>query len=447
MKYEKPVITQIHIGKMNKMGQSLTNKCRSDIDGVKIDDIMDEFGSPVFIISEKVLRKKYREMKRAFTTAYPNVEFSWSYKTNYLDAVCATLHQEGETAEVVSDFEYEKARRLGVPGNKIIFNGPYKPYAALKIAVKEGARIHIDSIDEIIDLELIAKELNVTINVGIRLNMDTGIQPKWSRFGFCIDTDQASDTVKRLLETGRLRLTGLHSHIGTFIMAPDAYAVQVKKMLSFSKLLKTRFGINIDYIDIGGGFPSQSRLKGVYLPPSVAIPSINEYAESIAGSLLADLDPGFYPKLIIESGRAIVDEAGFLATSVHAIKRLSDGLRAYVMDAGVNLLFTNFWYRYNIETVSDSQGVLEPCVLYGPLCMNIDVLDELSYLPPLKRGDRLVISPVGAYNMTQWMQFINYRPPIVMVTEQGDVELIREGESLQDICARERLPKHLNLEL
>jgi diaminopimelate decarboxylase len=116
------------------------------------------------------------------------------------------------------------------------------------------------------------------------------------------------------------------------------------------------------------------------------------------------------------------------------------------MDAGVNLLFTNFWYRYTIETVSELQGALEPCVLYGPLCMNIDVIDELSYLPPLKRGDKLVVSPVGAYNMTQWMQFIHYRPPIVMVTEHGKVELIREGESLQDICGREKLPEHLKLE-
>jgi diaminopimelate decarboxylase len=446
MKYEKPVITEILTGKMNKMGQSLSNRRRSSIDGIKIDDIMEEHGSPVFIISEKSLRNKFREFKRAFSTGYPNVEFSWSYKTNYLDAVCATLHQEGETAEVVSDFEYEKARRLGVPGNKIIFNGPYKQYAALKIAAEEKARINVDSVDEIRDLELIAQELDTKLDVGIRLNMETGIQPKWSRFGFCVDNDQAEEAVKRLLSSGRLRLTGLHCHIGTFIMTTSAYVAQVRKMIAFSKLVKNKFDVKIDYLDIGGGFPSISKLKGVYLPPSVAIPPVSDYAEAITSTLLNELEPGFYPKLIIESGRAIVDEAGFLATSVQTVKRLPDGLRAYTMDAGVNLLFTNFWYRYTIETVSELQGALEPCVLYGPLCMNIDVIDELSYLPPLKRGDKLVVSPVGAYNMTQWMQFIHYRPPIVMVTEHGKVELIREGESLQDICGREKLPEHLKLE-
>ena len=103
MKYEKPVITKIQTGRMNKVGQNLSNKYRDSIDGFRIDEIMDKYGSPVFIMSETKLREKFREIKRAFSTGYPNVEFSWSYKTNYLDAVCATLHQEGETAEVSSE--------------------------------------------------------------------------------------------------------------------------------------------------------------------------------------------------------------------------------------------------------------------------------------------------------------------------------------------------------
>ena len=157
----------------------------------------------------------------------------------------------------------------------------------------------------------------------------------------------------------------------------------------------------------------------------------------------SNLRPQHYPRLILEAGRALIDDAGYLVTSVVAAKRLPDGTRAYVIDAGVNLLYTSFWYKHNIETDRDAQGLNEPSVLYGPLCMNIDCLDEAVPLPPLDRGQRLILSPVGAYNNTQWMQFIEYRPNVVLVGREGQVELIREAEDLSDLDRRERLPARL----
>jgi len=443
--YEKPVIFKLKIGFMNKFGALLSKQIRKDIDGVPIEELVNKFGSPLFVFSEKTLREKFRELKNAFTLRYPNVEFSWSYKTNYLDAICAILHSEGETAEVVSEFEYEKAKRLGIKGEQIIYNGPYKPIDFLRRAVKDGARINVDSFEEIVDLEQIADELGRRIKIGIRLNMDTGIYPQWSRFGFNLENGQAWDAVKRIVLGGKLEVNGLHSHIGTFILEPKAYEKQVKKMIDFAYSIEKEFGFKIEYIDIGGGFPSRSRLRGVYLPPDVTVPSIEEFAERICNTLLSHLKPGDYPKLIIESGRAIVDEAGYLITTVCASKRLPDGKRAYVLDAGVNILFTAFWYHFNIEIDRKIQGPLEPCILYGPLCMNIDVVDDWVYLPPLHRGTRLILSPVGAYNTTQWMQFIRYRPAIVLIGMNGEIELIREKEDLSDIIKREKLPERLKL--
>ncbi len=446
--YEKPVINKLKVNFMNKFGTgtfSLSKKVRKEIEGVPVEKLVEEFGSPLFVFSEKRLRQKFREVKNAFTLRYPNVEFSWSYKTNYLDAICAILHSEGETAEVVSEFEYEKARRLGVPGNKIIYNGPYKPISSLKTAVEEGARINIDHFEEISDLEEVAKELGVKVKVGIRLNMDTGIKPQWSRFGFNLESGQALDAVKRIAAGGVLELCGLHCHIGTFILDPSAYEKEVKKLVDFAYKVEDEFGFKIEYLDIGGGFPSKNRLRGVYLPPDVAVPSIDEFAEKICGALLSSLRPGDYPKLILESGRAIVDEAGFLITTVHASKRMPDGRRAYILDAGVNVLFTAFWYHFNIEIDREVVGPSEPCILYGPLCMNIDVVDDDVNLPPLPRGTKLIISPVGAYNVTQWMQFIRYRPGVVLIGENGSVELIREAEDLSDIVRREKLPERLKV--
>ncbi len=441
--YEKPVITKLQSSLMNKFGLSTAGRSRSrpDIDGASIPEMIAKHGSPLFVFSEQAIRRKFRQYHRAFTTRYPNVVIGWSYKTNYLKAICALMHEQGAIAEVVSKMEYQKAKALGVPGNQIIFNGPHKSKDILLQAVQEGATINVDHQDEIEDLESIARKLGRPVKVGIRLNLDSGIQPQWSRFGFNLETGQAMDVIRHMSHEGLLELDGLHCHIGTFILDTAAYGRQVRKMVEFAKEVEKRFGFRVSYLDVGGGFPSRNKLKGSYLSPDVMIPSIDEYAESLCDALLEALPADWRPKLILESGRMLVEEAGYLVTSVLAAKRLADGLRAYVLDAGVNLLYTATWYKFQIETVEEQFGLTEPCVLYGPLCMNIDVVDDYLQLPPLSRGQQLVISPVGAYNNTQWMQFIEYRPAIVMVGEDGQVDVIREAEELSDVEHRERLPE------
>ena len=158
-RYEKPALMKLQTGLMNKFGSSplYSRKIRKEIDGATIDDLVSKYGSPLYVFSEKVLRERCRQLSKAFDNAYPNVTFGWSYKTNYLQAICAIMHQEDSIAEVVSSFEYDKARKLGIEGNQIIFNGPLKSMAALEKAVKENAIINIDHIDEIYDLEKIAK--------------------------------------------------------------------------------------------------------------------------------------------------------------------------------------------------------------------------------------------------------------------------------------------------
>jgi diaminopimelate decarboxylase len=446
-KYEKPVILKVQTGMMNKFGSSpyYTRKIRTEIDSVAIDELVEKFGSPLFVFSETTLRQKYRAYYNSFSTRYPNVTFGWSYKTNYLPAVCSVLHQEGAIAEVVSEMEYDKARRLGIPGNKIIYNGPYKNMNALEKAVKENAMIHIDHFDEIYDLEKVADKLNKKIKVGMRLNMDTGIYPQWSRFGLNLDSGQAMDAVKRMASKGKLVLNGLHCHIGTYILEPNAYAVEIEKMVKFGYEIQDKFDLKIEYYDIGGGFPSKSKLKGTYQEPDVMVPSIDEYAENITTSLFRNLKAGDLPKLYLETGRGIVDEAGYLITTIIASKRLPDGRKSYIADGGINLLYTAFWYKYNLEIDRQVDGTNEPAIVNGPLCMNIDVIEEGTLLPPMEKGTRLILSPVGAYNVTQWMQFIEYRPNVVMIGENKELDIIREAEDLSDITRREKLPDRLKL--
>lgn len=447
--YEKPVIIKQQNGIMNSYGKMplYTRQVKTEVDGVCINELVERFGSPLFVYSERTLRKKIREIYSQFSTRYPNTVFGWSYKTNFLQAICAIMHQEGSIAEVVSEFEYDKARKLGIPGHEIIFNGPHKSMAALEKAAAEGAMIHVDHLDELDDLEQTAVKLGKKIKVGLRLNMDTGIHPQWTRFGFNLESGQAMDVVKRLVRGGELEITGLHCHIGTFIMDPCAYQVQVRKMIEFAYELEDHFGFKINYLDIGGGLPSKIKLKGTYMPPDVGIPPIEEYAEKVTETLHTHLRPGDCPRLILETGRAMVDESACLITTVFASKRFPDGRKGYVVDAGVNALFTSFWYKFDVAIDREVSGLNETSTIYGPLCMNIDVIDEGSLLPPLERGTRLIFSPAGAYNNTQWLQFIEYRPNVVMVGESKTVDIIREAEDLSDIERREVLPERLKLKV
>jgi len=168
---------------MNKFGGAGHSLPYGNISGVSARELIEQFGSPLWVVSEADLREKYRDLSRAFSTRYPKAVVAYSYKTNFLSGICALFHQEGAWAEVVSGFEYDIAMNLGVPGNQIVFNGPYKTKAELKRALEQESLINIDSYQEIYDLEELAKELDIMAKVGIRVNMQL-YETNWTRFGF-----------------------------------------------------------------------------------------------------------------------------------------------------------------------------------------------------------------------------------------------------------------------
>lgn len=443
----EPPFIQPHRHDVSPFGRrGAGDEVQDTIAGAAIEALIGHYGSPLFVAAEGRLRENVRRIRGAFASRYPDVVHGWSYKTNYLGAVCRILHQEGSWAEVVSAFEYEKARGLGVPGGRILFNGPHKPRAILERASAEGARLHVDHLDELATIESIARDRGTVIPVTLRLNFDTGHTEPWSRFGFNIESGQAHEAAVRVKASAHLALTGLHSHIGTFILEPRAYGEQVRRMTEFMAELEGEGHDGIVSVDIGGGLPSRNALQGIYLPPEQAVPSIDAYAAAVCGALeraFAGRPRDRWPTLIFESGRAVVDDAISLVATVVGTKRLPDGRRAVVLDAGINSMLTALWYDHPVRLTRPKSGEPEETVLYGPLCMNIDVMRRQVQLPPLAVGDRLVFNPAGAYNNTQWMQFIEYRPAVALVGEDGAHGLIRAAETLADVCRAERMPPHL----
>jgi diaminopimelate decarboxylase len=444
IKYERPVIKKMNIGLMNKFGTRTEFEPVTHIESVPVKSLTGEYGSPLFVISEKQIRRNIQNATRIFRTRYPKVQFAWSYKTNYLNAVCSIFHQEGSWAEVVSGFEYNKAVRNGVPGNKIIFNGPYKSDEELILASRNNSLIHIDHLDELFTLIELSEKNNLKPRVAIRVNMETGIYPKWDRFGFNFENGQAWSAIVRIMNDKNIDLVGLHCHIGTFILSPAAYSTAATKLCELAFSLKTKYGKVIQYLDLGGGFPSVNTLKGSYFPGSDTVPSIDQFADAITAVILGF---GFkqeeMPLLVLETGRALIDDAGYLLGTVIANKRLSDSRRATILDFGVNTLFTSLWYDHKISPAQPFGEYTEEMVLFGPLCMNIDIIRESINLPLLEKGNHVVVHKVGAYNMTQWMQFITIRPKVVLIDSDNNIHIIRNAESLDYLELPEQVPQHL----
>jgi diaminopimelate decarboxylase len=411
------------------------------IQGVPIEHLVARFGSPLFVFSERTLRESYTRMVSAFQAHATNVTIAWSYKTNYLQAICKLFQRMGAKSEIVSRMEYEMASALGVPGTDIIYNGPAKSFAMLQQALLSNAFIQIDHLHELTNIIAIAEKSQKQFSVGLRLHIPLENGADWSRFGFAIDSVEAWEAIHTLASCPYLQLTGLHGHLGTMIASPTAYAHAVQKMADFKNKIESKTKFRINQFNLGGGFPSQSLPHATQ--HAAALPGIEEYAAAICQAMRVAFSQHLQPKLILEPGRSLVDAAGYLITTICGRKKTPTGTNAYILDAGVNLLPQAMLCSYPLAITKHITAPLETTHLYGPLCMNTDILSTNSMLPAMQSGEHVIFQSVGAYNVTQSLQFIEYRPNIVWITENGQVELIRASETLADIRRLEQIPSHL----
>jgi len=412
------------------------------IDGVSVHALRAKYGSPLYIVSEASLRKNIRSFLFAFRSSYPETVVAYSYKTNYVSGICAILHQEGAWAEVVSGFEMEHARALGLPGPRIVYNGPHKPFRYLIEAARQGARVNVDNLEELSDLEEVARRLGRPVKIGIRVNMRLTDTP-WDKFGFNLESGQALQVCRTIHASKFLRLSGFHLHAGTCLANVEIYRAAVNGLLELAKTVESlRLG-EIEYLDLGGGYASHNTMLGQEPHRGTTAPGYSTYAEAICGPLKAQIN-GLRrrPLLILEPGRAIVDGPVSLLVSVVAVKRTPDGRRLVVVDGGVNVLPTAYQFRHDVSVEREGEAQLERTDVVGALCMQSDVLRRDVYLPPVSRGSILVFRHAGAYTISQSIQFIYPRPPVVLVRGK-ETYLLRRAEQTEDLVRLDDLPPHL----
>lgn len=443
--YERPLVTMHSLGATNKyIGRAFSSTTCQQIDGIEVSTLVSKYGSPLYVVSEQTLRAKYKGFVKSLHALYPDVQIAYSYKTNYLSGICSIFHQEGAWAEVVSGFEYDIASELGVDSSKIVFNGPYKKKEELIRAIKGRSMINIDSYNEIYQLENLSSSKTKPAIVGLRINMNLNYPP-WNKFGFNLESGQAFEAARRVVSSGYLKLNGLHCHLGTYISDTSVYNQGMIKLIDFALKLERELKVQIDYLDIGGGYASANTLHTQFLSGAAIIPTFDQYANALCQPL-REKSAAFKkkPRLILEPGRALVDEAVSLIATVVSTKRFADGAKAVIIDAGVNLLPTAYWFKHEIAATQDTGSTLETVNIYGPLCMQIDVIRTEVRLPPFQKGNILVIKNVGAYNISQSMQFIFARPAVIVINN-SQAEHLRLPETTKDIRHLEVVPPRLKL--
>lgn len=175
--------------------------------------------------------------------------------------------------------------------------------------------------DELLCLIRIAEQKQQVINVAIQIYMDSGVKPVWSKFGFNSDTMEALQAIKRIHLSKYLKLVGLHTHVGTFILDPNIYRVATEKMIELAIRAELDYGFKITYLNLGGGFASRNHLPYQYFSEGATTPSFDAYAEAICSTIKTRWPIGkTLPKLYLETGRALVDKAGYMITSIVALK-------------------------------------------------------------------------------------------------------------------------------
>jgi len=395
--------------------------------------LAERYGSPLFVASAETITNNLETLRREFSSRYPKVAVSYSYKVNSVPGILEVIHRDGTWAEVASGFEYELARRLGVPGTSIVFNGPYKTSEELERALDEGALVNVDNRDELETLKRIASGGGKNVAAGIRVSTDVGINQLPDRFGFNLESGEAEAAVVECAAAG-IRVAGLHIHLTSYIIRPgggegspardieliwpkdpEAYRRAAENLARLAKDLEARHGIRVEYIDMGGGFPS--------------VGALGPYVEAVTGPLLAGFGDSDPPLLILEPGRAVVSDAVDLVATVVSSKEIPGGRRAVVIDAGVNLLPTSFWRHQTVELIGNPEDEPKETIVYGPLCLQTDIITRSS-LPLLGPGDMLLVKNVGAYNIPQSGTFIFPRPPVILL-ENGKPCVIRERETVE----------------
>jgi diaminopimelate decarboxylase len=387
-------------------------------DGISIASLASTFGTPLYVYSANAILSNIAFL-RSYFTELP-ADFFYAVKANSSMAILSLIASQGLGAEVVSQGELFRATKAGFPPQCILFTGVGKTKAELLMAASLGIHaIVIENFGELEHLRGFKKgEITVALRVNLGLDVQTHPDLRTSSVGskFGLDRDGLRKALRILGSSGNLRLTGLHTHLGSQVKEHSPYLEALDRLVVLAEELE-RQGFGLQFLDLGGGFhldfPFPEFVKGLK-------------------------DRGFLRwRLYFEPGRFVVANAGILVTRILYTKKVH-GQTFAIVDAGMNDFIRPALYgaEHPVELTPKRSGKTKSVYVVGPVCESTDKFGSY-LLKPFRAGDLLVFQEAGAYGASMASHY-NSRPrPAEVLIHQGKAILIRSREAFEDLIRNE----------
>ena len=398
-------------------------------ESVAITDLMDAYGSPLYIYSRTDIENNWREFDQAFG-AHPHL-VCYAVKANSNLAVLSVLAKCGAGFDIVSIGELERVLAAGGEAGKCVFSGVAKTIIEIERALEVGVRcFNVESVSELKRIETVAKSKGKQAPISIRVNpeVDAKTHPyistglKENKFG--VDMNNAVDLYQQAQNSEHLSVQGLDCHIGSQITEVSPFLDALDKVLDLLKQLNNT-GINIQHLDLGGGV-------GIDYEGNETI-NIQAYIDAIVSKV-------GNTEIILEPGRAIVGNAGIFVVKVEFLKQNSEYSFAIVDGAMNDLLRPSFYNAYHqvLPIQENARGTQANWDLVGPICETGDFLAKDRYLS-LSAGDYLALMSAGAYGFVMSSNY-NSRPRVAEIMVAGNShQCVRQRETIEDLFTKERL--------
>jgi diaminopimelate decarboxylase len=396
------------------------------VGGVRASAFAEEFGTPLLVYCRETILARVRAYTGVDhdalvvygTKAFPNV------------ALLRLLAAEGLGADVSTRGELEFALRAGVRGERILFHGNNKSDEELQAAAEAGAIVVIDALDEVARAKAAGvRTVLVRVTPGIDAETHRAVQTAHAESKFGLVAGDALAAVRDALASG-LDVAGLHVHIGSQLTRSAESLLAVERLANVAAQCREELGWTPRVFDLGGGLAVRHSL-------SESVPREDEFARELLSRLRAHwLDPA---RVIFEPGRSLVGRAGLTLYRIGVVKRTT-GVAYAAIDGGMSDNPRPQLYGSRYEALLANRADEEPVATFriaGKHCESGDVLIESVELPEPRRNDLLAVPATGAYTLAMASNYNGVpRPAVVLVTD-GDAELIRRRESLDDLLAFE----------
>ena len=417
------------------------------VGGISAVALAAEFGTPLYVMDEDVIRENCRKYKNSIDKFYSNNSIAlYASKAFCCKAICKIVDSEGMGLDVVSGGELYTAISANFPAEKIVFHGNNKTPAELKLALEYGVhRIVVDNLTELHTLNGLAQKLGKTADIMLRIKPGVDAHTHNfirtgqidSKFGFALETSEAFNAVKEALSLKNISLKCLHCHIGSQIFELDPFELAAKIMLSLMAKVKQELGYEIPELNLGGGFGIK------YLSEDRAI-EYEKYMETISKVVHSECERLNLsaPRIFLEPGRSIVGPAGITLYTVGAVKVIPN-IRTYVsIDGGMsdNPRYALYKAKYSACIANKaSLPFSETVTIAGKCCESGDLIGEGVPLQKTEPGDILAVFSTGAYNYSMASNYNRIpRPPVVMV-KNGTARIVIKRESYKDLIKNDLL--------